>query len=102
LKSLGDSAVFKNATTIISADLIKLAHSNEVCCIYSVVDPRSEKEHFVNLKYDDEARVVKATCSCTIQSLKSKHLPLCSHIAAAIAKQVSSSSSSSSGKTTNK
>lgn len=91
MKSLSDSAVFKNATLIIGTGLIKLVHSNESCCIYSVTDPRSEKEHLVNLKYDVDVRVVKATCSCTLQSLKSKHLPLCSHIAAAITKQVSSS-----------
>lgn len=88
MKSLSDSAVFKNAREIISQDLIKLEHCAEACNVYSVVDPKSKKEHFVNLKYDVEARVVKVTCSCTIQSLKSKHLPLCSHIVAAISEQV--------------
>lgn len=81
-----DSIVFRKAADMLVGDGINVEYNNAVTTIVSVVDSISSKEHFVNIRYDEDAKVIKVTCSCTLQSLKSKHLPLCSHIVAAVNK----------------
>lgn len=78
------SDVFKKAAKMRGDSWVNVEHEDDVTSIVSVVDPNSSKEHLVSIKYDEVAKVIKATCSCTIQSLKSKHLPLCSHIVSAV------------------
>ena len=51
---------------------------------YFVEDMNSKKEHLVMLKYDGRSQTTSISCDCTLQALKIKHLPLCSHILAAM------------------
>ena len=76
------SSIFKNAEKIWRDNLIELNYEDDRSIIASVIDPVSKKEHFVNIKLDSIHKIITVTCSCTIQSLKGKHLPLCSHIIA--------------------
>ena len=75
--------IFKTALYIHEAGLIKCDGSSERKIYYLVTDPASEKEHSVVIELT-ENQVIKLTCSCTLAALKSKHLPICSHMMAAI------------------
>lgn len=53
---------------------------------YTVTDCDSKKDHQVTIEMDNQ--VLKLSCDCTVASIKSKHLPLCSHMMAAIQRSV--------------
>jgi len=55
---------------------------------YTVTDANSGKDHQVALEFDESNKIIKMRCDCTIASLKCKHLPLCSHMMAAIQRAV--------------
>lgn len=81
---LNELSVFKNAYLIYHGGLIQLDEKTENATYYAVTDPDSEKEHIVTIYFDSNNKVIKLSCECTIQSLKCKQLPLCSHMMAAV------------------
>jgi len=80
------SRVFKNAYKMYHSVDVELTSSSENALYFSAVDPDSKKEHMVVIKYNEEGRVLELSCTCTIQSMKIKHRPICSHMVAVLTK----------------
>ena len=78
------SQIFSNAYHIYQGGLIKVDTVSATTIYFVVQDLNSGKEHNVTLGYDINSQTTGLTCTCTIQSLKIKHKPLCSHMVAAI------------------
>lgn len=78
------SRIFKEAYKIYQGGFLKVKETTNSSIIYEVEDLNSKKIHLVTLKYDFTAKTASIDCTCTIQALKSKHKPLCSHIVACI------------------
>lgn len=76
--------VFRNAYFMHESGLVRKDSESDRCVYYSVTDGHSKEDHQVIITLDEESKVIKITCDCTSASIKSKHLPLCSHMMAAI------------------
>lgn len=78
--ALFKSKVFKNAYDLYHGGFLKVKDVTKSTIVYEVEDLLSGKLHLVSLKYDFKTGTCGVDCTCTIQALKSKLKPLCSHI----------------------
>lgn len=78
------SQIFSNAYHIYQGGFIKIERISDTTIYFEVEDLNSGKIHNVSLGYDERSQTTGLNCDCTIQALKIKHKPLCSHMVAAI------------------
>ncbi len=83
-KSLERLTIFKNAYYIYSIGQVRITDRIRNKVYLEVQDAVSEDWHSVIVSLDEESRVIKLMCDCTNASLRSKHLPLCSHMITAV------------------
>ena len=81
-------SIFKNAYNAYLSGNVWKDGESETRIYYTVTDSHSGKEHQVIIEFDETNKIIKMRCDCTIASLKCKHLPLCSHMMAAIQRSV--------------
>lgn len=75
--------IFKNAFFMHQGGFVYKTDETDRRIYYEVTDPDSEKKHMVLIELTDN-KVWSMSCDCTSQSIKSKYMPICSHMMAVI------------------